>query len=84
MDTLESMPNIGWEMSGKLIRAGIASSGELIALGSREAFIRLKAQDAGACLSSLCALEGAVQGTRWHNLPDEKKKELKAFFKSLK
>jgi len=25
-------------------------------------------------------LEGAVQGIRWHNLPKERKEELKEFF----
>jgi DNA transformation protein and related proteins len=83
METLESLPNIGRELSGKLIHAGVASPAELAALGSKEAFVRIREQDTDACLSMLCALEGAVQGIRWHNLPEDKKRELKAFFRTL-
>ncbi len=48
------------------------------------AFIRIKAIDPDACFSKLCALEGAVEGIRWHNLSKEKKSELKHFFSMIR
>ena len=35
-------------------------------------------------INSLCALEGAIQGIRWHYLDCETKAELKRFFDSFK
>lgn len=37
-----------------------------------------------ACYNRLCALEGALRGIRWHDLPDEVKRDLKAFYQSQK
>ncbi len=84
MDKLTDMINISKVIAEKLEKAGITTPDELRAVGSREALIRVRAtSDPGACLSMLCGLEGAIQGTRWHNLPDEVKSELKAFHKTL-
>ncbi len=77
---LTQMENIGKVVAEKLIEVGITSPEELKALGSEQAFVRLQTIDETACLSMLQALEGAVQGIRWHNLPKERKKELKEFF----
>jgi len=81
---LTEMSNIGKEGSKKLISVGIDTPEKLIELGSKEAFIRIKAIDNTACFSMLQALEGAIQGVRWHHLPDSKKKDLKEFFDSFK
>lgn len=78
------MPNIGKEASKKLISVGIDTPDKLIELGSKEAFIRIKTIDDTACFSMLQGLEGAIQGIRWHHLPDPVKKDLKQFFDSLK
>ncbi len=78
------MPNIGKEASKKLISVGIDTPEKLIELGSKEAFIRIKAIDNTACFSMLQALEGAIQDVRWHYLPDSTKKDLKEFFDSFK
>ena len=80
---LSNMPNIGKVLATKLIEVGINTPEELIVAGSENAFIRLKTVDSGACLSKLCALEGAIQGIRWHNLNEARKAELKSFFSSL-
>jgi len=56
----------------------------LIELGSKEAFIRIKTIDDGACFSMLQGLEGAIQGIRWHHLPRTVKADLKEFFDSFK
>jgi DNA transformation protein len=84
MDTLSKLPNIGNVLAEKLKKAGISTEKELKVLGSEKAFLLVKEIDNKACLSHLCALEGAVQGIRWHNLPKNKKEELKLFYGLIK
>ena len=79
VEDLTQMKNIGKVVAEKLIQVGITTPEELCAIGSEQAFIRLQTIDETACLSMLQALEGAVQGIRWHNLPRERKEELKEF-----
>ena len=78
---LTQMPNIGKVVAEKLCKAGITTPDELRALGTEQAFIRLQTIDETACLSMLQALEGAIKGIRWHNLPKERKEELKEFMR---
>jgi len=79
MSELKSLPNIGKELEKLLLQVEISSAEELREIGSENAFIRIKTIDPSACISKLCALEGAVQGIRWHNLSTERKQELKEF-----
>ena len=81
---LTDMPNIGKVVAEKLIEVGISTPEELCAVGAEQAFIRLQTIDEGACLCMLQGLEGAVQGIRWHNLPKERKEELKQFYRMRK
>ncbi len=78
---LTEMPNIGKVVTEKLCQVGITTPEELREIGTEQAFIRLQTIDETACLSLLQALEGAVQGIRWHNLPKERKEELKEFMR---
>lgn len=80
---LTLLPNIGKVVAEKLIQVGIETPEQLKSIGSKNAFIRLRTVDSGACLSMLCGLEGAIQGVRWHSLDKSKKEELKEFIKSL-
>ena len=80
LERLSKMPNIGSTLEKKLIEAGINTPEELKKLGSKDAFIKIKFVDNTACYNMLCALEGAIQGVRWHNLSDDTKKDLKSFF----
>ncbi len=80
-DKLTELPNIGSVVAEKLYQVGITTPEELKAIGTEQAFIRLQTIDETACLSMLQALEGAVQGIRWHNLTKERKEELKDFFR---
>lgn len=80
---LENLPNIGNTLADLLRETGINTPEDLFKMGAIQAFIRIKAVDPEACLSKLCALEGAVEGIRWHNLSKEKKAELKHFFKMV-
>jgi DNA transformation protein len=77
---LEKLPNIGNNLANLLRETGINSPEYLYEAGAIHAFLRLKAVDPDACFSKLCALQGAVEGIRWHNLSKEKKVELKHFF----
>lgn len=78
---LTRLPNIGKVVAEKLKEVGITTSEELRKVGAEQAFIRLQTIDEGACLCMLQGLEGAVQGIRWHNLPKERKEELKEFYR---
>lgn len=80
---LTHLPNIGKVVAEKLVQVGIESPEQLKSIGSKNAFIRLRTVDSGACLSMLCGLEGAIQGVRWHSLEKSKKEELKEFIKTL-
>ena len=80
MGELQKLPNIADKLEGQLTEVGITTIEELKQTGSREAWLRIAAIDPSACYMRLCALEGAIQGVRWHNLEDGTKKDMKAFY----
>lgn len=84
MTELTSMQNIGKEMASKLKSVDITTAEELIELGAKEAFCRLKEKYPNVCLVHLYTLEGAIQNTEFNNLPEKTKASLKAFSDSLK
>lgn len=84
MAELTSMMNIGKEMKRKLASVGIDSAEELMAVGAKEAFARLKEKYPRVCLVHLYVLEGAIHQTEYNNLSADKKRELKAFSDALK
>lgn len=73
MSNLTDLPNIGRKAAAQLRR-----------LGAEAAFRKIRAIQPDACISKLCALEGAIQGIRWHGLSAPDQARLKAFYKSLK
>ena len=83
MGELQKLPNIAEKLEAQLVEAGVPSIDALKQTGSREAWLRIAAFDPSACYMRLCALEGAIRGVRWHNLPEDVKADLKAFHKSL-
>ncbi len=84
MANLTAMPNIGREMARKLKSVEISSDEELIEIGSKEAFSRLKAKYPNVCLVHLYALEGAIQNVEFNCLSKKTKATLKEFCDSLK
>lgn len=81
MNSLTEAPNIGTTLALKLKSAGINNIQELKEIGSENAILKIATiENNGACLNMLYALEGAVQGIRWHNLNNERKLELKEFY----
>jgi DNA transformation protein len=84
MGELMKLPNIGVKLEEQLTEAGFTSAGQLRETGSREAWLRIRSRDPSACLMRLSAMEGAIQGVRWHNLDEQTKKELKNFYRQHK
>ncbi len=84
MADLTTMPNIGKEMASKLKSVEIDTAEELIEIGSKEAFFRLKTKYPQVCLVHLYTLEGAIQNVEFHCLSEETKADLKKFSDSLK
>jgi DNA transformation protein and related proteins len=84
MDKLSQLLNIGKTMEERLNKVGIYDIETFMKIGSKEAFKKLRKYEGDTCYSSLCGLEGAVQGIRWHNLSKETKDDLKKFFDSFK
>jgi len=78
---LSHLPNIGKVLEQKLKEVGITTPEELRNAGAENAFIRIRTIDDTACFNMLCALEGAIRGISWHDLPKERKEELELFLK---
>ena len=77
---LISLPNIGKIMAERLSESGVNSVEELLALGSKQTFMKMVEADNEMCISMLFSLEGAIQGIRWHDLDRQKREELKKFY----
>jgi len=84
MGNLIDLPNIGKTLADKLNLIGVENEQELIQLGSENAIIRIATiENGGACINMLYALEGAIQGIRWHGLKKIRKQELKEFYSMM-
>lgn len=84
MKKLTDLPNIGKTLAEKLMQAGINNEEELIGTGSENAIIKLATiENSGVCINMLYALEGAIQGIRWHDLEKGRKAELLEFYHLL-
>lgn len=84
MSKLSDLPNIGEKLEEQLNKIGIDTIDRLKEVGSKEAWLNIRSVDRSACINRLYALEGAIQGIRWHNLSKEVKIELKEFYNSVK
>ena len=84
MAELTSMANIGREMARKLKNVGIDTPEMLTAAGAKQAFFQMKNLYPNVCLVHLYALEGAVRGVEFNELPPEVKADLKEFSGALK
>ncbi len=84
MSELSKLPNIGKSVEQQLLQIGITTPEQLTQIGSIQAWLNIKAIDPSACYNRLCALEGAIQGIRWHNLDENIKLELKEFYSASK
>lgn len=83
MGSLSKLPNIGKVLENHLNDIGVYTKEQLVEVGSKDAFIRIKLIDNGACLHMLYAIQGAIEGIRYTQLPASAKHDLKQFFDSL-
>jgi DNA transformation protein and related proteins len=79
-----SLPGIGPVTQGHLREAGIRTVSELKAIGSVEAYRRLKFMlPRQASLNALYALEAALRGCHWLDLPQDVKRVLQQEAKAI-
>ncbi|HOJ02065.1 MAG TPA: TfoX/Sxy family protein [Anaerolineaceae bacterium] len=83
MDSLSKLPNIGKVLERNLNDIGIYTQKQLVEMGGKNAFIRIKQMDNGACLHMLYAIQGAIEGVKYPQLAVSTKQDLKHFFDSL-
>ena len=83
MGELSKLPNIGKVLEKQLNEVGINTADELIDIGSKEAWLKIKEIDESACINRLMVLEGAIQNIHWHNLSETDEKNLKDFYNSF-
>ncbi len=82
MNNLNDIPNIGKVLANKLVEAGIHNEDELRNTGTEQSFILLSAlENSEPCINMLYAIEGAIKGIRWHSLSEERKTELREFYR---
>ena len=81
---LTTLPNIGPTLATRLEQADIHSYDDLAAIGSIEAVLRVKEANLDTCYSMLYAVEGAIQGVRWHAIPKAERAQLKAEFDQVR
>ena len=74
------LPNVGLVLEDLLKRAGMESPEALRAIGSREAWLRIRGIDPSACLHMLQALKSAIRGVGKKDLPEAVKAGLWEFF----
>ena len=84
MGELSKLPNIGKEVEKQLNAVGIFTYDELKDIGTEKAWLKIQQIDVSACIHRLLALEGAIQGVKKTELPQERKAELKDFYERNK
>lgn len=84
MGELSKLNNIGERVEEQLNQVGIYTLEDLQLIGAKEAWLRIQSIDESACIHRLQAWEGAILGVRKTLLPEEKKNELKEFYRNHK
>ena len=78
MTTPLKLRNIGPKSAAWLRQVGLRTEDELRAIGALEAFMRVKRAGFKPSLNLLYALEGALVGCHWQEVPQERRAELLA------
>jgi DNA transformation protein and related proteins len=84
MEELSKLINIGKTLEKQLNQIGVYTEAELKEIGAEQAWLKIKKIDKSACMNRLLALEGAIRGIKKTFLPEERKNELKEFYKMSK
>ena len=83
MEKLTDLPNVGPQLATHLKQVGVETPAQLRTCDAESLFIQIRAYDPAACICKLMAIDGAIKGIRWHDLPEERKAELKQFIQLL-
>jgi len=73
---LADLPNLGPKLIRELESIHIASTEAFRSRGALRSAILLVDQGFDVCASKLYALEGAIRGVRWHDIPQEERRGL--------
>lgn len=76
MAVAPKLRNIGPKSAAQLRQVGVRTLDDLRALGSLEAFVKLKRAGFKPSLNLLYSLEGALLDCHWQQVPDERRSEL--------
>jgi DNA transformation protein and related proteins len=76
MSGAQKLLNVGPKSAAWLRQVGVRTQADLEALGSVAAFMKVKRAGFRPSLNLLYALEGALLGCHWQQLPDERRGEL--------
>ena len=74
--TAEKIKNIGPKSMAWLRQTGIRTQADLEAVGSLAAYVRIKRAGFKPSLNMLYAMEGAILGCHWQEIPAERRSEL--------
>lgn len=74
--TTAKLRNIGPKSAAWLRQVGLRTQEDLVAVGSVEAFLRVKRAGFRPSLNLLYALEGALMDCHWQQLPEARRSEL--------
>ena len=72
----DKLRNIGPKSAAWLRQVGLRTRADLEGAGTVEAFMRVKRAGFKPSLNLLYALEGAILGCHWQEIPDERRSEL--------
>ena len=76
MSSGTKLRNIGPKSAAWLRQTGIRTQEDLESVGALAAYIRVKRAGFKPSLNLLYALEGAILGCHWQEIPDERRSEL--------
>ncbi len=66
------LPNIGPQLAKLLLQVGVETTEQLKCSNAESLFVQIRAFDPTACVCKLMAIDGAIKGIRWHDLPNER------------
>ena len=79
---LSNLVNIGPKLEELLISSGVENVEKLQELGAAKAAHQVYQKHPESAVR-LAALEGAIRGTRWHNISQEEREKLESEFDEL-
>ncbi|WP_024868671.1 TfoX/Sxy family protein [Pseudoxanthomonas suwonensis] len=75
--------NIGPKSAAWLRQVGLRSAEDLAAAGAVQAFLKVRRAGFKPSLNLLYALEGALTGCHWHDVPEDRRQQLLAELEQL-